>query len=58
VLAATDEVTSVIRGQARIDVMEEDLERSRQAGFLTHLIKPVDYNQLRRALAMFENGHE
>ncbi len=34
--------------------MEDDLERSRQSGFITHLIKPVDFNQLRRALAPFE----
>ena len=30
--------------------MEEDLERTREAGFIAHLIKPVDFNQLRRAL--------
>ena len=30
--------------------MEEDLERTRKAGFIAHLIKPVDFNQLRRAL--------
>lgn len=34
--------------------MEDDLERSRQSGFVAHLIKPVDFNQLRRALAPFE----
>lgn len=33
--------------------MEDDLERSRQSGFVSHLIKPVDFNQLRRALAPF-----
>lgn len=33
--------------------MEEDLERSRQAGFVAHLIKPVDYYQLHRTLAQF-----
>ncbi len=38
--------------------MEEDLERSRQAGFFTHLIKPVDFNQLRRALQDFSASHE
>ena len=32
--------------------MEEDLMRTRQAGFIAHLIKPVDFPQLRRALEM------
>ncbi len=31
--------------------MEDDLRRSREAGFVTHLVKPVDFAQLRRALA-------
>lgn len=31
--------------------MEEDVDRSRKAGFHAHLIKPVDLNQLRRAIA-------
>ena len=31
--------------------MEEDLVRSRSAGFVAHLIKPVDFAQLRRVLA-------
>ena len=31
--------------------MEQDLERSRNAGFVAHLIKPVDLNQLQRAIA-------
>jgi CheY-like chemotaxis protein/anti-sigma regulatory factor (Ser/Thr protein kinase) len=35
--------------------MEEDLERSRQSGFITHLIKPVDFNQLRRVLVSFQS---
>ncbi len=30
--------------------MDEDLARSREAGFVTHLIKPVDFHQLERAL--------
>jgi CheY-like chemotaxis protein len=30
--------------------MEDDLARSREAGFIAHLIKPVDFPQLRRAL--------
>ncbi len=30
--------------------MEEDVVRSRQAGFATHLTKPVDFRQLQRAL--------
>jgi CheY-like chemotaxis protein len=32
--------------------MEDDLVRSREAGFIAHLIKPVDFNQLRRAIEM------
>lgn len=31
--------------------MEEDLRRSRESGFLEHLIKPVDIDKLRAALA-------
>ncbi len=30
--------------------MEDDLARSRDAGFIAHLIKPVDFAQLKRAL--------
>jgi PAS domain S-box-containing protein len=30
--------------------MEKDTERSRESGFVAHLIKPVDFNQLRRTL--------
>ena len=30
--------------------MEEDLRRSQEAGFSSHLVKPVDFDQLRRAL--------
>ena len=30
---------------------EEDLRRAREAGFDLHLVKPVDFNSLRRALA-------
>lgn len=30
--------------------MEEDLRRSREAGFVAHLVKPVDFTQLRRSL--------
>jgi PAS domain S-box-containing protein len=33
--------------------MEEDIERSREAGFVTHLIKPVDFHQLERAMREF-----
>ncbi len=33
--------------------MEEDLRRSREAGFEVHLVKPVDFGQLRRTLAQF-----
>lgn len=31
--------------------MDEDLRRTRAAGFVTHLTKPVDFTLLRRALA-------
>jgi PAS domain S-box-containing protein len=34
--------------------MEEDMERSLKAGFVMHIIKPVDVTQLRRALSMFK----
>ncbi len=30
--------------------MEQDMERTRGAGFIMHLVKPVDFQQLRRAL--------
>lgn len=30
--------------------MERDTERTREAGFIAHLIKPVDFDQLRRTL--------
>ena len=30
--------------------MEDDLVRSREAGFVAHLIKPVDFSQLKRAI--------
>jgi PAS domain S-box-containing protein len=33
--------------------MEEDIERSHEAGFVTHLIKPVDFHQLERAMREF-----
>jgi CheY-like chemotaxis protein len=31
--------------------MDEDLRRSREAGFAAHLIKPVDFAQLQQAVA-------
>lgn len=31
--------------------MEDDLQRSRDAGFILHLVKPVDFSRLRQALA-------
>jgi PAS domain S-box-containing protein len=37
--------------------MEEDLHRSREAGFLAHLVKPVDLNELRRALRLLASDH-
>ena len=36
--------------------MHEDVERSREAGFATHLTKPVDFRQLQRALSTVMNG--
>lgn len=36
--------------------MEEDITRSRQAGFATHLTKPVDFPQLHRALREITKG--
>ncbi len=36
--------------------MEEDLRRSREAGFVEHLVKPVDFNELRRTLSEFGVG--
>lgn len=31
--------------------MEQDLDISRQSGFLVHLTKPIDFNQLKRAIS-------
>jgi CheY-like chemotaxis protein len=31
--------------------MEDDLERTRKAGFVTHLVKPIQIAELRRVLA-------
>jgi CheY-like chemotaxis protein len=31
--------------------MEEDLRKSREAGFMEHLTKPVDFDRLQQALA-------
>lgn len=36
--------------------MEEDLARSKKAGFVAHLIKPIDFAQLKRALAQWNGG--
>jgi PAS domain S-box-containing protein len=36
--------------------MEEDLRRSREAGFLEHLVKPVDVEKLKAALARAATG--
>ena len=30
--------------------MEDDVRRSREVGFVEHLVKPVDFAQLRRAI--------
>jgi len=38
--------------------MEDDLEISRHAGFAEHLIKPVEFSALQRALIHLVNGHE
>ena len=34
--------------------MEEDAERARDAGFVAHLIKPIEFEQLRRTLLPFQ----
>jgi CheY-like chemotaxis protein len=34
--------------------MEKDTERTREAGFMAHLIKPIDFNQLRHTLESLE----
>ena len=45
------EISMRIRGIALSGYgMEDDLRRSEDAGFSTHLVKPVDFGQLRRAL--------
>lgn len=50
-LMAGLQATSGLRGVALSGYgMENDLARSRAAGFVAHLIKPVDYPQLRQAL--------
>jgi len=36
--------------------MEDDIERSRHAGFAEHLTKPVEFNALQRALARLADG--
>jgi PAS domain S-box-containing protein len=36
--------------------MDDDLRRSKEAGFFTHLVKPVDFDQLRRALREIPAG--
>ncbi len=36
--------------------MEEDLRRSHDAGFVAHLVKPVDFNELRRTLYEYGFG--
>lgn len=35
---------------------EEDIARSREAGFSRHLVKPVDFEQLRQGLAEIQEG--
>jgi CheY-like chemotaxis protein len=36
--------------------MEDDLRRSSEAGFVAHLIKPVDVNDVRRTLRQFSRS--
>ena len=36
--------------------MEDDVRRTREVGFIEHLVKPVDFAQLRRALARFRTS--
>ena len=33
--------------------MEDDLRRSEAAGFVAHLVKPVDANELKRVIRQF-----
>ncbi len=37
--------------------MDEDLRRSREAGFSAHLTKPIDFAQLEQALADLTSSH-
>jgi CheY-like chemotaxis protein len=37
---------------------EEDQKRSRAAGFVAHLTKPIDFEQLQKALATFASSLE
>ena len=34
--------------------MEDDAARAREAGFVAHLIKPIEFDQLRRTLLPFQ----
>ena len=36
--------------------MEDDLRRSADAGFVSHLVKPIEFNRLREMLKKFEAG--
>jgi CheY-like chemotaxis protein len=36
---------------------EEDVAASRAAGFAEHLIKPIDWSQLKLAIARLTDGH-
>jgi CheY-like chemotaxis protein len=36
--------------------MDEDIERSRDAGFVDHLTKPVSIDRLQAAIAQLESG--
>jgi response regulator of citrate/malate metabolism len=33
--------------------MEEDVSRSREAGFVDHLVKPITYDRLAKAIERF-----
>lgn len=59
------DVVSKLRRQGTVDKaiamtgfgMAEDIERSKKAGFETHLTKPVDIEELERLINEFESNH-
>ena len=41
-----------------LDIAEEDVRRSHQAGFIEHLTKPVDFDRLRSTIDRVMQGSE